>query len=77
MEAEALFGVFALPLLGLAVLLGPRSRRLSSAFVFRALVDVFGTAVAALRFDGMADFGVRGWVAPLRESGDFAEEEWT
>jgi len=52
-----------------------RSRRVSSALVFRPLVAAFCTATDDLWGGAIADFGVRGWVAVLRGSEpDLAED---
>ena len=52
-----------------------RTRRLSSAFVSRPLVAAFGTATDDLRGGAIADFGVSGWIAVLRGSGDLEEDD--
>ena len=67
-----------LPLFEPPALMLCRSRRVSSALVFRPLVAAFGTATDDLREGAIADFGVSGWTASLRGSApDLAEDEPT
>ena len=52
-----------------------RSRRVSSEVVFDPRVARLGATTAALRWDGIADFGVKGFIEALRGSGPDLDED--
>jgi hypothetical protein len=66
-----------LPLFEPPALMLCRSRRVSSALVFRPLIAAFGPATDDLRVGAIADFGISGWIAFLSGSGPDSADDPT